>query len=135
MADLIIKREQLAEIISHSKEIYPREACGILSGKEGVVQKVYKMTNIENSSVSYVVDSKEQFAVMKEIRKDGLEMVAIYHSHPYSDAYPSPRDIKLAFYTELFYLIVSLADEEPEIKAFRINHDNVKEVEIKVILE
>ncbi|MEW6162985.1 MAG: M67 family metallopeptidase [Nitrospirota bacterium] len=135
MRQLFVPQSLLDEIISHCKEVYPNEACGILAGKEGVVQKVYKMRNIEDSPVSYMVDSKEQFAAMKEMRKEGLEMLAIYHSHPDSDAYPSPRDIKLAFYPESVYLIVSLINIEPKIKAFTIRDEKAEEVEMKTILE
>jgi proteasome lid subunit RPN8/RPN11 len=94
---LVIPRHLVSEIILHCKEVYPNEACGILAGKGRVVQKVYKMTNIENSSVSYMMEPGEQFTVMKEMREQGLEMSAIYHSHPQSDVHPSPKDINLAF--------------------------------------
>lgn len=132
---LIVPRSLIDEIISHCRDVYPNEACGILAGKGGIVQKVYKMRNIEDSSVSYMVDPKEQFAVMKEMRGKGFEIVAIYHSHPYSDAYPSPRDIRLAFYPESLYVIVSLINEEPEIRAFSIRDEKTEEVEMKIILE
>jgi proteasome lid subunit RPN8/RPN11 len=131
---IVISRYLLGEIISHCREVYPNEACGILAGKDGIVEKVYKMTNIESSSVTYMMDSREQFAVMKELRKEGLEMVAIYHSHPYTDASPSQRDIKLAFYPDSVYLIISLINKEPKIKAFSIIDEQVKEVEMKVVL-
>ncbi len=130
MRALIIHHDFLYEIISHCREVYPSEACGILAGKDGIVKKVYKMTNIYNSSVSYMMEPKEQFKVMKEMREHELEMIAIYHSHPESYPYPSPKDINLAFYEDSIYLIVSLAKQEPEIKAFEIKDGIVKEVEI-----
>lgn len=133
-AQLVVPSHLVSEIISHCRKVYPHEACGILAGKKRAVKKIYKMTNIENSGVSYMMEPKEQFIVMKEMREEGLDMVAIYHSHPHSDAYPSPRDIKLAFYTETVYVIVSLINE-PKIKAFTINEDGVNEVEMKVVLE
>ncbi len=135
MDSLFITRELLAELISHCKETYPYEACGIIAGKDRVVKKVYPMTNIEKSGVSYMMDPKEQFIVMKDLREQGLEMTAIFHSHPYADAYPSPRDIKLAFYEDSFYLIVSLIHDEPLIKAFEIKDAIVREVEIISILK
>ncbi len=133
MAELLISRELLAEIILHCKEVYPNEACGILAGKGRVVQKVYKMTNIENSSVSYMMEPREQFIVMKEMREQGLEMTAIYHSHPQSDVHPSTKDIRLAFYPDSLYVILSLIYEEPAIKAFEIKNGLIREVEILVI--
>lgn len=133
-AQLVVPSHLVSEIISHCRKVYPHEACGILAGKDGVVKKVYTMTNIENSGVSYMMEPREQFTVIKEMRKESLEMVGIYHSHPYSDAYPSPRDVKLAFYTEPVYVIVSLINE-PKIRVFTINEDGVKEVEMKVVIK
>ena len=135
MAELLITQELLDKVISHCKEVYPKEACGILAGKDGVVKRAYKMRNTENSSISYMMDPKEQFTVMKEIRKDGLDITAIYHSHPDVYAYPSPKDIKLAAYPDSVYVIVSRLNEEPKVKAFTIKDETVKEVEMKVILK
>jgi len=132
---LIVPGHLVADIITHCKEVFPNEACGILAGKGRVVQKVYKMTNIENSGVSYMMEPGEQFIVMKEIRQQGLEMPAIYHSHPQSDVYPSPKDISLAFYPDSVYVIVSLIHKEPLIKAFEIKDGIVREVEIISILK
>jgi proteasome lid subunit RPN8/RPN11 len=127
---LIIPSHLLDEIIKHCKEEYPKEACGILAGKDGIVHKVYKMKNIEQSVFSYMMEPGEQFIVMKEMRENSLEMTVIYHSHPYADAYPSPRDINLAFYQDSFYMIVSLIYGEPLIKVFEIKDNMFKEVDI-----
>ncbi len=135
MAELIISPKLLDEVISHCREECPKEACGILAGKDWVVKKVYKMKNIENSSVSYMMDPKEQFAVMKAISKESLDMTAIYHSHPDLDAYPSPRDIQLAFYPDSVYLIVGLIDNKSKVKAFTIKEGKIEEVEMRVVVK
>lgn len=129
MTKLIIPRLLLKEIILHCLELYPYEACGILAGGDNVVEKVFKMTNIEKSSVSYLMDAREQFVAMKKIRVMGLAMIAIYHSHPVSSAYPSPKDISLAFYPDTFHVIISFAAGDTVIKAFEIK-DGVREIEI-----
>ena len=52
----------------------------------------------------------------------GDDLLAIYHSHTRSAAYPSRTDVELAFFPETLYLIVSIADRDaPEIRAFRIS--------------
>lgn len=130
--ELIISGNLLDEMISHCKEVYPLEACGILAGKDRVVQRVYRMTNIERSSISYLMESREQFRVMKEMRDLSLEMIAIYHSHPHADAYPSPKDISLAFYHDSLYVIVSLMHENPLIKVFEIKNGVATEVALQV---
>jgi proteasome lid subunit RPN8/RPN11 len=132
MKNLFIPKELIDEMISHCKEVYPLESCGILAGKDGVVKKVYRMTNIELSGISYQMEPGEQLSVMKEMRAQALEIVAIYHSHPHAEAYPSPKDIDLAFYPDSFYVIVSLIHEDPLIKAFEIRESRVREVGILI---
>lgn len=129
---LIISQHIFDEMISHCKEAYPNEACGILAGKGDEVSKMYKMTNAENSPVSYFMDSKEQFKVMKDIRENSLAMLAIFHSHPSSPAYPSAKDVSLAFYEDSIYVIVSLSEKEPVVKGFLIGEGVIKEIRISV---
>jgi proteasome lid subunit RPN8/RPN11 len=77
------------------------------------------------------MDPAEQFRVMKELRREGRAMVAIYHSHPHSAAYPSARDAELAFYPDSVYVIAGFTDKErPEIRAYEIIDGAVIEVEI-----
>ena len=95
------------------------------------MEKVYHVRNIDNSPVSYQMDPQEQFRIFREMRNDRHKMLAIYHSHPVSPAYPSSKDIDLAFYSESVYIIVGLSDlEMPEIRAFDIVEGAVNEVRI-----
>lgn len=131
MKTLTLGKEVVNKVISHCLSVYPDEACGILAGSGGRVSKVYTMTNTEPSGVSYLMDPGEQFIAMKEMRAGGLEMIAIYHSHPCSPPYPSHRDIELAFYTEPIYLIVGLLDKEkPDLRAYSIADGAVSEVSV-----
>lgn len=131
---LIIKKEYEQEIIKHAKEDSPFEACGILAGKKHQINKIYKMANkADNPGEFYFMEPAEQFKVIKEIRKEGLEMLGIYHSHPYSPAYPSKYDVELAFYPEAVYVIVSLKDlESPEIKGFKITDGKIINEDISI---
>ncbi len=131
MEEIKIPHRIISEIISHAREGYPEEVCGILAGTDEGVSTVYRMTNVEHSPVSYFMDPREQFQVMKLMRKEGLKMLAIYHSHPDSQAYPSAKDVSLAFYDDVAYIIVSLADDKPEVRAFEIKEGRVREVLIK----
>jgi len=130
MHELIIPRQILDEMLAHCREAYPSEACGILAGRENKVSRIYKMTNIEKSSVSYQLDSKEHIEVIRDMRENNLSMVGIFHSHPASQAYPSPKDVSLAFYDDAVYVIVSFAGKTPEVKAFSIREGEIREVEI-----
>ena len=109
------------EILAHCQREYPKEACGILAGRGQNVAKAFTMTNVDRSAISYQMDPKEQLRVMKQMRQDGQEMLAIYHSHTATAASPSPVDVKLAVYPDVSYVLVSLADRQrPQMRSFRI---------------
>lgn len=127
-----LSRELLDEMVSHCRAVSPEEACGILAGRNREVKKVYRMTNIEGSEITYRIDPGEQFRIMKEMRQKGLDMVAIYHSHPASVAYPSATDVKLAFYEEPAYVIVSLAESKPDVRVYTIRNKEIKEIQYDI---
>lgn len=120
-------------MISHCKEFYPEEACGILAGTGDIVSEIYKMENIERSTVSYLMDSKAQFRVMKDMRERNLNMLAIFHSHTSSEPYPSQKDINLAFYP-VVYIIIGLTSEPPLVKAYTIE-DKRYVMPVKVVIK
>ena len=137
MADEVMIRisKSLYElIIAHMKAGYPNEACGILAGPDhNLVSQFYPMRNTDESAISYFMDPKEQLRVFKEMRAKGLDMVGIFHSHVASEAYPSAKDVRLAFYPEVSYLIVSLADmKNPILRSFRIQDETITEEEIQI---
>jgi len=130
---MILKRHQFESIIKHCLEELPNEACGLLVGKEGRVERVYHLTNADHSPVSYRLDPQEQYQVFMEMEKRGWELLGIYHSHVAAPPYPSASDIKQAYYPEALYLIVSLADREnPQARAFHIVEGQVTEAEFVV---
>jgi proteasome lid subunit RPN8/RPN11 len=129
-----IERKHLSEIMSHAREEAPREACGILAGRDGRVFRLYRARNADPSPTSYRLEPKQQYRIFKDIEDRGLELVAIYHSHPSSPPTPSDKDIKQAYYPEASYLVVSLTDPlEPQVRAFRITEDGAVEEDMAVI--
>jgi proteasome lid subunit RPN8/RPN11 len=122
------------QMLSHARAVYPNECCGLLAGEKGRPSVQYRMANADpNPTVRYFMDPKQQFAVFKEMREKGLELTAIYHSHPMTEAYPSQTDIHLAYYPDAIYIILSLANRAaPVMKAFRIQKGNVTPVPIEI---
>jgi proteasome lid subunit RPN8/RPN11 len=129
---LFIPKDIFDEMVTHCRQGYPNEACGILAGRGNEVSKVYMMTNTEGSPVSYMMEPSEQFRAMKDMRTNDLSMIAIFHSHPASPACPSAKDLGLAFYDDCVYVIVSLAEAAPVVKGFSIKDGKVKEVNLAV---
>lgn len=125
---IIIPGPVYDEMLAYCKSGHPDEVCGILAGAGDEVSKIYCMTNTEPSPVSYMMDPAEQFRAIKQMRDSKISMLAIFHSHPASAAYPSGKDVGLAFYDDAIYIIVSLVEKEPVVKAFSIKDGLVNEV-------
>ena len=117
----------------HAKKEAPLEACGYLAAKNGMIAALYALTNIDKSGEHFSFDPKEQFAALRDARTKGLEICAVYHSHPASPARPSEEDIKLAHDPQMLYVIVSLAQEREDVRAFRIKNKSVEPVALEVI--
>ena len=121
------------EIVEQGLREFPNECCGVIAAVDGVPVKVFPMRNADASPATYRLDGREQLYVFDEIDEQGWELWAIYHSHTHSEAYPSETDIKLAFYPEARYILVSLADrEDPVIRSFFITDGEVAEEELVV---
>ncbi len=109
------------ELVAHAREDMPNECCGLIAGRDGTAIRVMRTTNTEASPFMYVMDPREQMRLMEEVEDAGEDLLAIYHSHTRSAAYPSRTDVDLAFFPDPLYVIVSLADRDaPEIRAFRL---------------
>ncbi|MEA2510511.1 MAG: [CysO sulfur-carrier protein]-S-L-cysteine hydrolase [Actinomycetota bacterium] len=108
------------EMVNHCLAGRPNEACGLIAGTDGVACKVFRMTNAAASPVRYALDPREQLVVYRELDEHGWELSGVFHSHTRTEAYPSPTDIRLAS-EDVPYVIVSLAEAPPVIRAFRIS--------------
>ena len=134
---LRITTETLQEMFEHCQKDYPNEACGYLGGTNGQADRVVPLTNVHASPTSYEMDPKEQLQIQKQFRKEGVEQLAIYHSHVATEAYPSRRDIDRATAVQDFfdgyYVLVTLEEEgKPAARTFKIRDGQVAEEELKV---
>ncbi len=139
---LTIPKADLQRLFEHALAGYPNEACGMLAGKNGKVEKVYTMRNAKPGPDYYEMDAEEQFRVMKDIRDSGFDMIGLFHSHPTGRAYPSSVDVEQAYwpgtqlpnYPDAVYVIVSLMDRRnPVARGFSIEEGKVTEVPLSVI--
>ena len=119
-------------LVAQARAEYPNEACALLGGN-GRIEKIYTLPNAEASPTFYVVEPRAQLAAMNEMDERGWELLGIFHSHTFTEAYPSRTDVELAAYPDAHYLILSLADPDaPTLRAFRIVDGTVTEVAVRV---
>jgi proteasome lid subunit RPN8/RPN11 len=127
-----LTKGQIDELIAHAREEDPNECCGLIGGSDGEATTLYKARNAEASPLRYNLDPADQFRIMTAMEEKGEDLVAIYHSHTKSPAYPSQTDINLAAYPDAMTVIVSLKEGEEPVRAYLIRDSQVEEVELDV---
>jgi proteasome lid subunit RPN8/RPN11 len=121
------------QMVTQSRAEAPAEACGLIAGRHGKPVKLFPIANADPSIYRYNMDPRAQLAAMQELDEQGWDLLAIYHSHTHTAAFPSPTDVKLAFYPESLYVIVSLKNEERVIRAYYIVEGEITEVEVRIV--
>jgi proteasome lid subunit RPN8/RPN11 len=143
---LKLPRPMVDEMVAQAIEELPNEACGIIAGKDGVAQKLYRTRNAEASPFRYNIAPQDLLKVEREIDEQDWTVLVIYHSHVASEAYPSPTDVRLAqwpsdppmdLYPGAYYVLVSLKDydrgNQPSVRAYSIHAGEVTEVEFETV--
>ena len=115
-----IQRRVVEEIVSHARGEAPLECCGLLIGVADRVDESYPVRNIRQSRTSFEVDPAGHFAAIRRARASRRAVIGAYHSHPASPPIPSDTDVREAYDPDLLHVIVSLAGEEPAMRAYRI---------------
>jgi proteasome lid subunit RPN8/RPN11 len=117
---LKIQLHVLAGIIGHARDAAPLECCGLLAGKDELIDEYICTDNIRASEVEYQIDPAAHIAAIRSLRARSRVIVGAYHSHPRTPAAPSPTDLAEAHDAELLYLIVSLCDDRADVRAYRL---------------
>jgi proteasome lid subunit RPN8/RPN11 len=116
----------------HARELSPREACGLLAGRSKWVEKVVPVTNVAHSKYRFRMDPAEQVQTLFEFEGLGLDLLAVYHSHPLGPAVPSSTDLEEWRYPEALSLIWSRNSVEWVCKAFSHSPSGWSEVELVI---
>ena len=106
---LEVPADILDEILAQARGELPDECCGLLAGrlpKENAAAspgagehparaiRRFPLANAAKSPTEYLSDPASLFAAYREMHQLGLEILAIYHSHPSAPPVPSRRDIE-----------------------------------------
>ena len=126
-------RALLEEIVAQARAEAPNECCGIIAAHDGKAVSVHPARNAAASPLRYEMDGMEQYRIQTAIEDAGHQLGAIYHSHTRTAPFPSQTDINLAFYPEALYVIVGVAGDEPDVRAFRIVEGEVSEQPLEVV--
>ena len=136
---ITLKRKDYDSIVEYAKEQLPAEACGLIAGTvdgngDKTVEKVYLLTNTDDSSEHFTMDPKEQLSSVKDMRANGIAPLGNWHSHPETPSRPSDEDKRLAFDSRASYLILSLSDREnPVLNSFHIEGTNSNKEDLVIV--
>jgi proteasome lid subunit RPN8/RPN11 len=138
---LLLPRALLAQMIQQARAELPNECCGLLAAPPASVEEVtpvvrvlrcYSLVNAAASPVLYESDPHSMFAAVRDMNRHGLDVVAVYHSHPTSAPVPSRTDRERNYSEEVMNFIISLAQPEPEVRAWWLTADTAHEASWEV---
>lgn len=124
-----------AAMIGHAYDCLPEEACGLLAGEYAgtAAPRFYPCRNAEASSRIYTVDTRDHLRAERDAEDHGGDIVGVMHSHTHTDAYPSPTDVAQAVDPSWHYVIVSLKDDAPVLRSYRIVDGTIREEPVAVV--
>jgi proteasome lid subunit RPN8/RPN11 len=139
---LLLSGQFHADMIRQAQAELPNECCGLLaghiemgpSGPVGRVLRRFPLVNAAASRTEFDSEPHSMFAAHKEMRGAGLDILAIYHSHPTAPPIPSRKDLERNYYgSEVVNLIVSLLTDVPEVRAWWLIGENFKEAVMELV--
>jgi [CysO sulfur-carrier protein]-S-L-cysteine hydrolase len=128
MQSISLTARQIEELVSIAKEVLPDESCALLLGEKDTVIEILPMRNVDESPVTFRIESTELVQAYNVAESKGLEVIAIFHSHPAKPS-PSSTDRKFMEINPVVWLIYSTT--EWRLKAY-VYDDDVKEVAVKI---
>jgi proteasome lid subunit RPN8/RPN11 len=136
---LRLTESQYAVIVGNCYDGLPNEACGLLIGPygsnaepTGVVSEAWPCRNADASAMTYTIDGRDFLAASRAAEARGHEVIGVWHSHTHTEGYPSPTDVAKAFDPAALYVIVSMRDQDPMLRAYRIRHGEIAEVAVEL---
>ena len=130
-----IDRPLLDEIVAHAVRDAPNECCGLVLGRDATATGAKALENLAASPFRFDIDGRDLLAVAFA-DDDEPQLLAIYHSHTRSPAYPSQTDVNFAAgWPGVEWLIVGVpkgADAEPEVRSYLIEDGVIREVDVEV---
>jgi [CysO sulfur-carrier protein]-S-L-cysteine hydrolase len=130
---LEIPRDLHDAMVAHCLREAPLECCGLLGGFAPRVSSLHPLRNAAASETRYDADPHDLIAAVVALRERGAEILAIYHSHPRWEAVPSKTDLRENHYGPVPRIIVSLLEEVPVVRTWRLDPDSYEELPWRIV--
>jgi proteasome lid subunit RPN8/RPN11 len=125
-------------MIAHAYAGLPLEACGLFAGTVApdgtgaTVLRFYPTENEAASSKVYTVPGKAFLRADRDAEDEGWQLLGVMHSHTHTEAYPSPTDVRQAPDEAWHYVIVSMRDDLPSLRSYRIVGGEITEEPVEL---
>lgn len=122
------------QMVGHAWDALPDEACGLMAGPAGssAAPVFYPCGNAAASSKLYTIEPRDHLRADRDAEARDYQICGVMHSHTHTDAYPSPTDVAEAPDPSWHYVIVSMRDDAPVLRSFRIVDGNIAEEAVVV---
>jgi len=121
----------------------PNECCGLLAGTGrseqapsaaplGLVVQRYPLVNAAASPVEYLSNAESMFTAVRDMRRRGIDILAVYHSHPTSDPVPSRKDLERNYSPDVINLIISLKTGTAEVRGWWLTAAGYREAKWEI---
>ena len=137
---MVIGAPLLEDLLAHAREEYDAEYCGMVAYDRDtpdgtpLAVRVHRAENVFASRKRFEIDGKELLRTLNEFEDEGWELGAIYHSHTHTEPYPSQTDVNFAAnWPGLEWVIVGLADGDPEVRCYLIEGGSITELALEVV--
>lgn len=130
---LTLRLEHRQQMLAHILGCLPEEACGMIGGRAGQAEVVLPVTNLLHSPVRFRMEPHEQLKAFFWLEEQGLDLIAVFHSHPHGPPHPSHTDLDEFAYPGVLALIWSPAEAGAapdgwQVRAFQIDNRQSHEV-------
>ena len=125
---LVLSSALWEQMQAHALACLPEEACGVLGGLPAVSDEpaaavlALPVENALHSRVRFRMEPSAQLQAFYALEEQGLELLAVFHSHPRGPEHPSPTDLAEFAYPGVLSLILFPRDGAAwQVRAYAIH--------------
>jgi proteasome lid subunit RPN8/RPN11 len=114
---------------THAASKAPQEACGLVAGRQGISAAVLPIQNVSSNPMQFRMDDKKLWDALQYFKRWGLDLLAIYHSHPNGPPVPSEIDLIQSTYPGVAHLVWTPKAASWTCQAFLLDNGRVAPIE------
>lgn len=131
MTDFVIISAVAAQMLQHVASDAEREVCGLLGGRDDRALVAVAIPNVASTpQVRYEMDRRAMVEAIMRLRRDGMDVVGVYHSHPHDPPTPSVTDIAEATWPDVVYVIIGREDGQQVMRSWSLRRGQAVEVNL-----